>query len=348
MSADSPSSSSASSFDLRRWLIKAGPFLGLIAVYTLFASLAFEHFVSWSNTSIMLQQTAVIGVGAIGMTLIIISGGVDLSFGSLIALSSVVIALLLQAGWPPLAAAFAGVGIGALAGLVTSTLITRLKLMPFIVTLGMMLILRGAAKGLAKEQPIYPPDETWLNTLMQLGISDQPTGIWVSLNNLTFGVLWHIIHLPLGVKLMLGLAVIASLMLRYTKFGRHIFAIGSSEATARLCGIRVERTKLYIYIVGGAFAGLSGLLQFAYLTGGDPTTAVGLELNIIAAVVIGGASLAGGSGTILGTIIGALIMTVVNNGCNKLGLSNWIQEIVTGAIIIAAVTLDQVRRKTRS
>ena len=326
MSADSPSPSSPSSFDLRRWLIKAGPFLGLVAVYTLFASLAFEHFVSWSNTSIMLQQTAVIGVGAIGMTLIIISGGVDLSFGSLIALASVVIALLLDAGWPPLAAAFAGVGVGALAGLVTSTLITRLKLMPFIVTLGMMLILRGSAKGLAKEQPIYPPDETWLNSLMQLRPNGLPSGVW----------------------LMIGLAVLASLMLRYTKFGRHIFAIGSSEATARLCGIRVERTKLYIYTLGAAFAGLSGLLQFSYLTGGDPTTAVGLELNIIAAVVIGGASLAGGSGTILGTIIGALIMTVVNNGCNKLGLSNWIQEIVTGVIIIAAVTLDQFRRKTRA
>jgi len=322
MSAPSPSSSS---FDLRRLLIKTGPFLGLIAVYTLFASLAFEHFTSWSNTSIMLQQTAVIGVGAIGMTLIIISGGVDLSFGSLIALCSVVIALLLQAGWPPLAAGLAGVGVGALSGFLTGTFITRLRLLPFIVTLGMMLILRGAAKGLANEQPVYP-DETWLNSLMLLRPNGLPGGVW----------------------LMLVLAVLASLMLRYTKFGRHIFAIGSSEATARLCGIRVERTKVYIYPLGPAFAGLSGLLQFAYLTGGDPTTAVGLELNIIAAFVIGGASLSGGSGTILGTMIGALIMTVVNNGCNKLGLANWIQEIVTGGIIIAAVTLDQVRRRTRS
>jgi ribose transport system permease protein len=324
MSAAAPSAS-ASSSTLRRWLIKAGPFLGLIAVYVLFASLTFETFVSWTNTSIMLQQTAVIGVGALGMTLIIISGGVDLSFGSLIALTSVIIALLLQAGWPPLAAAFAGVGAGALAGLVTSALITRLKLLPFIVTLGMMLILRGAAKGLANEQPVYP-DETWLNSLMRLKTDGLPGGVW----------------------LMLVLAVFTALLLRYTKFGRHIFAIGSSEATARLCGIRVERSKLYIYTLGGAFAGVSGLLQFAYLSGGDPTTAVGLELNIIAAVVIGGASLVGGSGTILGTLIGALIMTVVNNGCNKLGLSNWVQEIVTGVIIIAAVTLDQVRRRTRS
>jgi ribose transport system permease protein len=318
-------SDASSSSTLQRGLIKAGPFLGLLAVYALFASLKFEHFVSWSNTAIMLQQTAVIGIGAIGMTMIIISGGIDLSFGSIIAVSSVVVAVLLQAGWPPLAAALAGIAAGSLTGLITGVLITRLKLLPFIVTLGMMGILRGAAKGLAKEQPIYP-DETWLNGLMRLQSNGLPGGVW----------------------LMLGLAALVSWMLRYTKFGRHIFAIGSSEATARLCGIRIDRTKIYIYALGAAFAGISGLLQFSYLTGGDPTTAVGLELNIIAAVVIGGASLAGGSGTILGTLIGALIMTVVNNGCTKLDMPNWVQEIVTGAIIIAAVTLDRVRRKTSS
>jgi ribose/xylose/arabinose/galactoside ABC-type transport system permease subunit len=267
----------------------------------------------------------VIGIGAIGMTMIIISGGVDLSFGSIIAVSSVVVALLLQHGWSPLAAGFASVGTGALAGLFTGTLITRLRLMPFIVTLGTMGILRGAAKGLASEQPIYP-DETWLNGLMRLQPNNLPGGVW----------------------LMLGLAGVIAWVLHYTKFGRHIFAIGSSEATARLCGIHVSNTKLLIYVLGSAFAGLSGLLQFSYLTGGDPTTAVGLELNIIAAVVIGGASLSGGSGTITGTLVGGLIMTVVNNGCTKLDMPNWVQEIVTGAIIVAAVTLDQFRRRTRS
>lgn len=309
---------------LRAWLLKAGPIFALVLVYAIFAGLRYERFVTWSNSAIMLQQTAVIGMGAIGMTMIIISGGVDLSFGSLIAMSSVVVAILLQHGWSPLAAAFASIGIGALAGLITGTLITRLKLMPFIVTLGMMEILRGAATNLAKEQPIYP-EETWLNSLMQLQPHNLTTGVW----------------------LMFILAGAIAWVLHYTKFGRHIFAIGSSEATARLCGIHVENTKLMIYVVGSAFAGLSGLLQFAYLTGGDPTTAVGLELNIIAAVVIGGASLAGGAGTISGTLIGALIMTVVNNGCTKIDMPNSVQRIVTGAIIIAAVTLDQFRRKTR-
>ncbi|MBM3874329.1 MAG: ABC transporter permease [Verrucomicrobia bacterium] len=269
----------------------------------------------------MLQQTAVIGTGAIGMTLIVISGGVDLSFGSIIALAAVVLALLLQAGAPPLIAAGGAIGLGVAMGAVSGLLVTRLRLMPFIVTLGMMGILRGAAKGLAGEQPIYP-EPTWLNDLMQLSARFLPGGVWI----------------------MAIMAVVVAGVLRYTRFGRHIFAIGSNESTARLCGVAVDRTKIWIYAVGAGFAGLAGVLQFSYLTGGDPTTAVGLELNIIAAVVIGGASLSGGRGTILGTMIGALIMTVVNNGCTKLEMSNWVQEIVTGGIIVAAVTLDQYRR----
>ena len=305
----------------RRLLGALAPFLALVAVYALFAILRFDRFVTWDNSAIMLQQTAVIGTGAIGMTLIVISGGVDLSFGSIIALSAVVLALLLQAGAPPLVAAGGAIGLGVMTGVASGLLVTRLRLMPFIVTLGMMGILRGAAKGLASEQPIYP-DPTWLNDLMQLSARFLPGGVWI----------------------MLVMAVVVAGVLRYTRFGRHIFAIGSNESTARLCGVAVDRTKVWIYAVGAGFAGLAGVLQFSYLTGGDPTTAVGLELNIIAAVVIGGASLAGGRGTVLGTMIGALIMTVVNNGCTKLEMSNWVQEIVTGGIIVAAVTLDQYRR----
>jgi ribose/xylose/arabinose/galactoside ABC-type transport system permease subunit len=147
-----------------------------------------------------------------------------------------------------------------------------------------------------------------------------------------------------GVWLMLVLAVLVSLMLRYTRFGRHIFAIGSNEQTARLCGIPVERTTLLIYMLGAALTGVAAVLQFSYLTMGDPTTATGMELDIIAAVVIGGASLSGGQGTILGSLVGALIMTVVANGCTKLELQNWVQFIVTGGIIIVAVALDRLRQ----
>ncbi len=314
-------STDSSSGSARRLLGALAPFLALVAVYALFAILRFDRFVTWDNSAIMLQQTAVIGIGAIGMTLIVISGGVDLSFGSIIALSAVVLALLLDAGAPPLVAAAGAIGLGVMTGVASGLLVTRLRLMPFIVTLGMMGILRGAAKGLASEQPIYP-EPTWLNDLMLLSSRFLPGGVWI----------------------MLVMAVVVAGVLRYTRFGRHIFAIGSNESTARLCGVAVDRTKVWIYAVGAGFAGLAGVLQFSYLTGGDPTTAVGLELNIIAAVVIGGASLSGGRGTVLGTMVGALIMTVVNNGCTKLEMSNWVQEIVTGGIIVAAVTLDQYRR----
>lgn len=307
----------------RRLLTGFGPFIGLVAIVILFAALRWETFVSWDNFAIILQQTAVIGIAALGMTLVIIAGGIDLSVGSIIAVGTVVVAQLLQRGWPPLLAAASGVAAAAACGAFSGLLITRLRLLPFVVTLGMMGALRGAAKGLAGEQTIYP-DETWLNKLMLLGGRGS---------------------LPGGVWLMLGFAALVALALRYTRFGRHVFAVGSNELSARLCGVPVERVKLLVYTLGGLFAGLGGVLQFAYLTGGDPTTAIGLELNIIAAVVIGGASLAGGQGTVTGTLVGALIMSVVANGCTKVGLSNWVQEIVTGGIIIAAVLLDYLRRR---
>jgi ribose/xylose/arabinose/galactoside ABC-type transport system permease subunit len=134
-------------------------------------------------------------------------------------------------------------------------------------------------------------------------------------------------------------------MLRYTRLGRHIFAVGSNEQTARLCGVAVERVKVMIYLMCGAFAGLAGLMQFSRLTVGDPTVAVGLELDVIAAVVIGGGSLSGGEGSILGTLVGALIMTVIASGCTQMGLPNWVQQIITGGIIIAAVALDRLRHR---
>jgi ribose/xylose/arabinose/galactoside ABC-type transport system permease subunit len=303
----------------------AGPLIGLVLVCALFAALRFETFATFDNFAIIFQQTAVIGIAALGMTLVIICGGIDLSVGSIIALGTVVIALLIQRGWSPLAAALAGIGACAVCGAFSGVLITRLRLMPFVVTLGMMGALRGAAKGLAGEQPIYP-DETWLSNFMRLGgRGSVPSGVW----------------------LMLGFAILVAVVLRHTRFGRHVFAVGSSELTARLCGVPVERVKFLVYTLGAAFAGLAAVLQFGYLTGGDPTTAVGLELNVIAAVVIGGASLNGGQGGVTGTLVGAVIMSVVANGCTKLGLANWVQEIVTGGIIVAAVLLDYVRRRVR-
>jgi ribose transport system permease protein len=274
----------------------------------------------------MLMQTTVVATAALGMTLIIVSGAIDLSIGSNIALCTVTVALLLAHGVPAILAAIGGIIMSSVCGLLIGLLVTRLHLTPFIVTLGMWGTLRGVAKGLASEQIVQAPT-TWLNGLLQLA----PNMRWM-------------IFAP-GVWLMIILTVLVSLMLRYTRFGRHVFAIGSNELTARLCGISLRNTKLAIWMVGLAFAGVAGVLQFSYLTVGDPTTANGMELLIIAAVVIGGASLNGGEGSVFGSLVGALIMTVVANGCTKMDFPNWVQEIVTGVIIIAAVVLDRLRHR---
>jgi ribose transport system permease protein len=306
---------------------KLGPLAGLAFVIFLFGFLRPKTFLTTDNFQVMLLQTAVVATAALGMTMIIISGGIDLSIGSNIALCTVVVALMLKNNFPPWLAALGGIVTGALCGLLIGLLITRLKLTPFIVTLGTWGALRGAAKGFAGETMVSAPS-TWLNDLLQ-----------------TLGAGKRFLIFPPGVWLMILLTLLVGAMLRYTRFGRHIFAIGSNEQTARLCGVPIARTKLFIYTIGLAFAGAAGVLQFSYLTVGDPTTAAGLELAIIAAVVIGGGSLNGGEGSVFGTVIGALIMTVVANGCTKLNLSNWVQEIVTGMIIIAAVVLDRLRHR---
>jgi len=277
-------------------------------------------------------HTTIVGMAALGMTLVIISGGIDLSVGSIVALSSVVIAWLLQyAGAGPLTAALGGVAAAALFGIISGLLITWLRVVPFIVTLGMMLVVRGAAKGIAREQKIEVDiaRQKWLQELLHTVVGTEHS--------------WTLA--PAGVWVWLILAVGMAAVLRYTRLGRHIFAIGSNEQTARLCGVAVERVKVIVYMLCGTFAGLAGLMQFSYLTVGDPTGAVGLELNVIAAVVIGGGSLAGGEGSILGTLMGALIMTVIATGCAQMWLPNWVQEIITGAIIVVAVGLDRLRHR---
>jgi ribose/xylose/arabinose/galactoside ABC-type transport system permease subunit len=312
---------------MKDWLRKLGPLFGLIFVFALFAILRPKTFLTIDNLQIMMLQTAVVGTAALGMTMVIISGGIDLSVGSAIALSVVTIGVLLDKNVSPAIAALGGVTSGALCGAMIGLLITRLRLAPFIVTLGMLGILRGTAKGLVGETPVYPAS-TWLNSLLTR-LSDEQQ--WLLL--------------PPGVWMMLILALLVAGVLRYTKLGRHLFAIGSNEQTARLCGVPVNRTKTMVYMLCSTFAALAGVLQFSYLTMGDPTTAEGKELDVIAAVVIGGGSLAGGEGTVLGSLVGALIMTVIDNGCTKMELPNWVQQIVTGLIIVTAVALDRLRHR---
>jgi ribose transport system permease protein len=275
------------------WLERLGPFIGLAAVFALFAAIGPGSFSSAGNMETIARQTAIVGIAAVGMTMVIIAGGIDLSVGSIIALVTVVIAAGLQSGQSPLVAALGGIIAGALCGLLNGLLITRLRVVPFIVTLGTLLVMRGAAKGLAHEQKIDAP-LTWLTDLLAALPQENR---------------WQLV--PPGVWLTIVLALLVAAILRYTRLGRHIFAVGSNEQTARLCGVPVERVTVIVYTLSGMTAGLAGLLQFSRLTVGDPTVAAGLELDVIAAVVIGGGSFSGGEGSVPGTIVGALIMAVI-------------------------------------
>jgi ribose transport system permease protein len=319
---------SASAAFVRRWIGRAGPALGLMLVILVFAVLtdAPGRYLSAFNLRIVLSQTVIVALGAIGMTMIIVSGGIDLSVGASIALAGVICALCLQAGWPPSLAVLAAVAASGVVGFVNGAMITALRVVPFIVTLGMLGIARGVAKWLAHEQTVNAP-ATWVNDLLVTF----PTPAWLVL--------------PLGVWITLGLAVLAALMLRRTVFGRRIFALGSNEAAARACGIDIGRLKIATYTTAGLLFGLTGVMQMSRLRQGDPTVANGAELDIIAAVVIGGGSLSGGEGTILGSLIGALIMAFLRNGCQQMGWPNYIQEIIIGVIIVLAVALDRLRAK---
>ena len=311
---------------LRTWGTRLGPFLGLALVIVTFALLTDTpgRYLSAFNLRIVLSQTVIVALGAIGMTYIIVSGGIDLSVGAVIALTGVVAALALESGWAPVAALGAAIAVGGFVGLVNGLLITSLRVVPFIATLGMLGIARGVAKWLAGEQTVNAP-ASWLNGLL-----------------VTFPEPAWLLVAP-GVWISLILAVLAAISLRQTVFGRRVFALGSNEAAARACGVPTERLKLWIYSIGGLLFGLAGVMQMSRLRQGDPTVAIGTELDVIAAVVIGGASLNGGEGSILGSMIGALIMAFLRNGCQQMGWPNYIQEIIIGVIIVLAVAVDRWR-----
>jgi ribose transport system permease protein len=311
---------------LQSWLNRLGPVLGLVLVIVIFSFLMKSpaRFLSPNNLRIVLSQTVIVAIGAIGMTLIIISGGIDLSVGSTIALTGVITALGINAGFSPTLALGAGVLVGGLVGVVNGLVITRLRVVPFIATLGMLGVGRGTAKWVAGQQTVNIP-ETWLNELLVMF----PNPPWL-------------LVAP-GVWVTVVLAICAAIILRNTVFGRRIFALGSNEAAARACGIATDRLKVWIYGLAGLLFGLAGVMQMSRLRQGDPTVAAGSELDIIAAVVIGGGSLSGGEGSIVGSMIGALIMAFLRNGCQQIGWPNYIQEIIIGGIIVVAVALDRWR-----
>ncbi len=307
---------------LKSLLTLLGPFLALLAVYGLFGALNPAMFTEDVVLNI-LTQTVIVGIAAIGMTLIIISGGIDLSAGSMIALCGTVGATLVTKDVAPVVVFLGTIAFGGFCGLINGGLSTGLKLLPFIVTLGTMQAFRGAGKVFTNGSPVNLPfDVTVYKPWM--GGEGVPWGVW----------------------LMFALVMFFGALLRYTRFGRHIFAVGSNEQTATLCGVNVGLTKVMVYTIGGALAGLSAMMTVAKSSQGDPTTAVGLELDIIAAVVIGGASLSGGQGTMLGSLIGALLMTTIRTGCVMNHVKTPWTEVITGVIIVVAVIIDRLRHRT--
>jgi ribose transport system permease protein len=330
----------------------AGPLVALALIVLVFA---LGDWLQGGNTFLTLRNfhatsksASSVAIAALGMTVIIIAGGIDLSAGTAIALSATVLAYCLEQNLPAPLAVVAGVATGCIAGFTNGVLISCLRVVPFIVTLGTMTIYLGLAKIIAKDTTVRPLPRQIPHWLPDLVTSrPRPLGWAIDLSPVRRYpddfIIWP--NFAAGVWLMLALAVVLALVLRYTVFGRHVFAVGSNEATARLCGINVPLIKIAVYTLSGLFMGLAGMYQFAVLSTGEPTSGVGMELEIIAAVVIGGGSLRGGRGSVLGTLVGAAMMAVIASGSNQLGLLNPVQDVLIGVIIIAAVTLDQFRQR---
>jgi ribose transport system permease protein len=282
------------------------------------------HFFTVTNLLNVAQQTVINALIAVGLTYVIISGGIDLSVGSILAFSGVVMAHTLRLGWPLPLAILAGVGVGAGSGLVNGLLISYGRLPPFIATLGMMSVARGGALLATDGRPVSGFDESfrWLATGEIAGV-------------------------PVPVVIMVLVYAAAHLVLQRTKFGRYTYAIGGNEEASLLSGVPVRLYKIGIYAVCGGLAALSSVLLTARLNSAQPIAGLSYELDAIAATVIGGTSLMGGQGSVIGTLIGALIMGVLRNGLNLLGVSSFIQQVVIGLVIIAAVLLDTFFKQSK-
>ncbi|WP_395701385.1 ABC transporter permease [Aquabacterium sp.] len=303
-----------------------GPLIALLAACAFFATQN-DRFLTGGNLSLILQQVMVVGVIAIGQTLIILTAGIDLSCGMVMALGGIVMSkFATELGLPPVLAILCGIGVTTLFGLVNGLLVTRIKLPPFIVTLGTLNIAFAITQLYSNSQTVtdLPPLLTALGNTFVLGGTE---------------VAW-------GTVLMLALFGLAWFVLRETAAGRHVYAVGNNAEATRLVGIPTQKVLLAVYVIAGAFYGLAALLSVARTGVGDPNAGQTENLDAITAVVLGGTSLFGGRGVVLGSLVGALIVGVFRNGLTLMGVSSIYQVLVTGVLVILAVATDQMSRKS--
>lgn len=307
-------------------------FAALILLFVVF-SLSSPNFFQFSNIIGILLATAVNGILALGVTFIITTGGIDLSVGTVMTLSAVMAGVFITYwGLPVPLGVLAGLGTGALAGLANGLIITKMRIPPFIATLGMMMIARGLALVISGLTPIY--------------FNDSPAFTTIAMGSV-LGAIIPGFEIPNAVLILFLAAIVAGFILSKTVLGRYTFALGSNEEATRLSGVNVAAWKTAVYALGGAFSGLAGVIIAARLNSAQPSLGAGYELDAIAAVVIGGTSLSGGEGTILGTIIGAFIISTLTNGLRILSVPQEWQIVVTGVIVITAVYLDIIRRRRK-
>lgn len=297
------------------------PFLTLILLCVAL-TIATPHFLTPINLASVVRQTAVINIMALGMTLVIISGGIDLSVGSILAVAGLFGTMAIKAGWPIPLAILVGIGSGLVCGLLNGLMITRLKIAPFIVTLGTLGAYRGFALVISKGLPVHeiPAAFSFLGAGNLLGV---PFSLWV----------------------LVSCAVAMHFLLENTKLGRYSFAIGSNASAAFYAGVPIKNVLTVVYAIAGLLSGLAGMVEASRLMTGQPTAGQGYELQAIAAVVIGGGSLQGGEGSVIGTLIGAFIMGLLSNGSDLLGINPYWQQVTIGAVIIAAVGFDELRKR---
>ncbi|MFP1862703.1 ribose ABC transporter permease [Lonsdalea quercina] len=309
----------------KAWLLEQKSLIGLLILIAVVSALS-PNFFTLNNLFNILQQTSVNAIMAVGMTLVILSSGIDLSVGSLLALTGAVAASLVGMEVNALVAVFVALGLGAAIGAGTGFIVAKGRVQAFIATLVMMLLLRGVTLVYTNGSPINAGFSASADVLGWFGIG-RPLGV------------------PTPIWLMAGVFLAAWYVLHHTRFGRYIYALGGNEAATRLSGISVDKVKIAVYAVCGLLSALAGIIEVARLSSAQPTAGSGYELDAIAAVVLGGTSLAGGKGRVMGTLIGALILGFLNNGLNLLGVSSYYQMIVKAAVILLAVLVDNKSSK---